>query len=238
MDITLRLPFEGDFPVTFSFGALPDDPAILDKFNDWGIAGHHGIDFGLPLNTPVLAADAGIVTQAGENGDWGISVTISHSWGESLYAHLSAADVAVGQTVEAGATIGTSGATGAAFGPHLHFGIRPEDYNPNNSYLGFIDPTPFFSQDKDHGQPNSHFHKTLEEFRHKANEIRNKRQHERQEKIVELARGFPVTNAMVQSQFGVSRQTASKDLAALVKTGSLSRLGRGRKSAYTHTEQN
>ncbi len=233
MEPTLQPPFDGDFPVTMRFGATPDDPAIIDKFRQWGIAGHHGIDFALPFDTPVRATDSGTVTQAGEQGDWGIVVTISHPWGSSLYAHLLQTDVIAGQTVEAGTVIGRSGATGAAFGPHLHFGIRPEPYDPNNGYLGFIDPAPFFSP-KEHAQSNAHFHKTLEEFRQKANQTRAESQRQRREKIVELARGFPVTNAMVQSHFGVSRQTASKDLTALVKSGQLSHLGRGRSSTYIY----
>ena len=234
MEPTLQLPFDDDFPVTMRFGATPDDPAIIDKFREWGIAGHHGIDFALPFDTPVRATDSGTITQAGEQGDWGIVVTISHQWGSSLYAHLSQTDVIVGQTVEAGTVIGRSGATGTAFGPHLHFGIRPQQPNLGNGYLGFIDPMPFFSQTNDKVQPPPHFRTTLDEFRHKANQTRAENQRQRREKIEELARGFPVTNAMVQSHFGVSRQTASEDLTALVKSGRLSHLGRGRSSAYTY----
>ncbi|MBI5619613.1 hypothetical protein HY950_01510 [Candidatus Gottesmanbacteria bacterium] len=76
---------------------------------------------------------------------------------------------------------------------------------------------------------------TLGELRQKANAVRVENRGKRREKIVELSRGFAVTNAVIQSYFRVSRQTASKDLAVLVKNGSLSRLGRGRSTAYTLT---
>ena len=76
------------------------------------------------------------------------------------------------------------------------------------------------------------FTTTLDELRHKANDARAELQRKRREQILEMSHGFPVTNNIVQSQFGVSRQTASKDLALLVKTGVLSRIGHGRNTTY------
>ena len=76
---------------------------------------------------------------------------------------------------------------------------------------------------------------TLEELRRKANAVRLEKRRERREKILELSRGLAVTNAIIQSYFRISRQTASKDLNVLVRNGSLSRLGRGRSCAYTIT---
>ena len=48
--------------------------------------------------------------------DHGLGVT-------SLYGHLSAMDVAVGDVVERSQVLGRSGATGLAGGDHLHFAI-------------------------------------------------------------------------------------------------------------------
>jgi hypothetical protein len=49
-------------------------------------------------------------------------VQIKHSQDRStLYAHLSAVDVKVGQRIEQGQRLGAVGSTGWATGPHLHF---------------------------------------------------------------------------------------------------------------------
>lgn len=136
----LRLPFNGNYPVTFSFGEVPGSEEIKKKFQEWGIVGHHGIDYGLPQGLEVVAADKGQVVQSGENGDFGISVTLKHSWGQSIYAHLKETKVGVGDTLASGDVIGLSGKSGAAFGEHLHFGIKLKDADANNGYLGFTDP--------------------------------------------------------------------------------------------------
>lgn len=146
MRIKLVLPFSGNFPITFKFGAVSIDPGIQEKFILWGIKGHNGIDFGLPEGTEVLTSGSGKVVQAGENGDFGICVTIKHSWGQSIYAHLKKSNTKVGQKVRIGQIIGLSGKTGTAFGEHLHFGIKPKNADLNNGYLGFIDPLPFFKK--------------------------------------------------------------------------------------------
>ncbi len=138
-----RLPFNGNFSITFSFGAQSQDERIKQKFSEWGIIGHHGLDFGLPEGAEVLAVDSGKVIQSGDNGDFGISVTTQHPWGQSLYAHLKEAKVSQDQEVKTGGVIGLSGQTGTAFGEHLHFGIKPNNPDLNNGYLGFIDSTPY-----------------------------------------------------------------------------------------------
>ena len=42
----------------------------------------------------------------------------------TLYAHLEKVQVKVGQAVQAGQTLGFMGATGSAFGAHVHFEVR------------------------------------------------------------------------------------------------------------------
>ncbi len=87
---------------------------------------HNGIDFGVPVGTPVLAAADGIIFAAGNNGklQYGKHIVIKHDNGlVTLYAHLSRQQVKTGDTVKRGDIIGYSGNTGYSKGAHLHFGV-------------------------------------------------------------------------------------------------------------------
>lgn len=89
-------------------------------------AGHHtGIDFAVPVNTPVHAIGEGTVLHAGWAGDYGNLVEVRMPDGHhALYAHLSRLFVTPGTVVSPGAVLGSSGNTGRSSGPHLHFEIR------------------------------------------------------------------------------------------------------------------
>lgn len=83
---------------------------------------HLGVDYAAPEGTPVRAAAAGLVTEAGWSGGFGKMVRIRHGRGmETLYGHLSRIAVKAGQRVEQGATLGAVGSTGLATGPHLDY---------------------------------------------------------------------------------------------------------------------
>lgn len=86
---------------------------------------HTGVDIGANTGEPVLAADEGTVTFAGENGHYGKLVVIRHPSGyESAYGHLNTVSARGGQKVRRGEGIGTVGSTGLSTGPHLHFEVR------------------------------------------------------------------------------------------------------------------
>ena len=87
---------------------------------------HEGVDFVVPVGTPVYASAGGIVTYAALNrSGYGKLVEIDHGNGIiTRYAHNSKLLVKVGQMVRRGQEISLSGDTGRSTGPHLHFEVR------------------------------------------------------------------------------------------------------------------
>lgn len=88
--------------------------------------GHQAIDIAAPRGTTVVAADSGFVAHVeSSNTGYGRMVIIDHGNGyQTLYAHLNAFYVDVGQSVAKGEAIGQCGNTGNSTGPHLHFEIQ------------------------------------------------------------------------------------------------------------------
>lgn len=95
--------------------------------------GHSGLDLIAPQGTKVVSVAAGTVVSKNASGaSYGNHVVVRHADGKyTLYAHLSAVTVSVGQAVTAGQQIGNVGSTGNSSGPHLHFEVRthPTDFS-------------------------------------------------------------------------------------------------------------
>jgi len=91
---------------------------------------HAGIDFGVPLGTPVFACGSGKVALARNRIVSGNTIIIEHAPGVySLYYHLNRIDVKEGEFIVTGTQIGAVGSTGFSTGPHLHWEIRVSGEN-------------------------------------------------------------------------------------------------------------
>ena len=113
----------------------------------FGLAGHNGLDFGVPVGTPVRAAADGLAgrVESRDQDGYGRHVRLTHDDGVvTIYAHLERPLVHTCQPVEAGMVIGLSGNSGFSTGPHLHFEVRVPGCE-ENGYGGAVDPLPLLA---------------------------------------------------------------------------------------------
>lgn len=97
---------------------------------------HMGIDYPVPVGSPVLAVADGTVLMAAEMFFEGNAVFIDHGDGLiSMYFHLGDIKVQAGQRVKTGHVLGHVGSTGRATGPHLFFGIRWHEARINPQFV-------------------------------------------------------------------------------------------------------
>ncbi|HZP35708.1 MAG TPA: M23 family metallopeptidase [Methylomirabilota bacterium] len=90
-----------------------------------GLRPHLAVDYGAPVGTPVRAVADGVVTMAGWDGGFGLSISIRHARGyETMYNHLSRLHVKRGDRVRQRQIIGRVGTTGLSTGPHLDYRVR------------------------------------------------------------------------------------------------------------------
>jgi murein DD-endopeptidase MepM/ murein hydrolase activator NlpD len=116
--VPIRKPMTGELEWTSGFG-MRQDPFVR------GPAMHTGLDIRADTGEAARATATGTVTMAGWNGGYGKMVEVDHGNGfATRYAHLSAIDVEVGQTVRIGQIVGRVGTTGRSTGPHLHYETR------------------------------------------------------------------------------------------------------------------
>ena len=100
----------------------------LNNYGQFGLLGHNGLDWGAPVDTPVLAAHSGYLTQSPEDPrGYGIHARIKWEDNgivyETIYAHFNR-HVGNERFVKAGEVIGHVGKTGFSTGYHLHLGLR------------------------------------------------------------------------------------------------------------------
>lgn len=109
-----------------------DHSRIEDSFaasRDGGERQHNAVDILAPRNTPVVAADDGVILRLSSNTLGGITIYATDRDRDFVYyyAHLDhyQKDLAAGQSIRKGDTLGFVGTTGNAPKdvPHLHFQI-------------------------------------------------------------------------------------------------------------------
>ena len=113
---------------------------------------HPGVDYTLPMGTPILAVSDGIVIDVREPCKdqyhcGGIGVIVEHSDDFfSFYFHLSSSFVTAGDSVKRGERLGLSGKSTGGW-RHLHLGLLKnakegspakfsQSYDPKNYWLG------------------------------------------------------------------------------------------------------
>lgn len=122
-------PVAGGYRLTARYG---------ERSGRWYLGFHSGLDFAASTGTPVVAAAAGVVREAGRDGAYGRRIVIVLADGTwTTYNHLSAIGVRVGDRVGAGERIGRVGSSGNTTGAHLHFEVLagPERFVDPLSWL-------------------------------------------------------------------------------------------------------
>jgi len=85
---------------------------------------HPGLDISADYGEPVHATADGVVSTAGQSGNYGNLIELDHGFGiVTRYGHLSRLGVRAGDTVHRGDVIGYVGSTGRSTSAHLHYEI-------------------------------------------------------------------------------------------------------------------
>ncbi len=116
-----------DVPPTPSFGSpqtYAGTSAVESRMDAIHGEYHRGLDYDVAAGTMVKAPAAGTILFSGALALSGRTVIIDHGLGLlSVFSHLAEAGVRQGEWIDAGRTIGTSGESGIASGPHLHWAV-------------------------------------------------------------------------------------------------------------------
>lgn len=104
-----------------------------------GLEGHNGIDMKAPTGTCLYAPESGTIIKAQESSSGSKNIYLKAKGRTHYFFHLADFNVAEGDKVKEGQFIGLCDNTGLyTTGSHLHWGIRPANYDVNNGYNGFI----------------------------------------------------------------------------------------------------
>ncbi|MBV9121239.1 MAG: M23 family metallopeptidase [Chloroflexi bacterium] len=131
----------GELKVVRAFGADPE------RYGQFGLAGHNGLDFETAAGEAVLAVDDGEVMEVRwDAAGYGLTVKLAHVWGESRYAHGLRRSVAL--DFDLGHIARRGDRLFLAIAGHLHFAVRLRDtsraldYGNEGGFGGWTDPAP------------------------------------------------------------------------------------------------
>ncbi len=145
MNLYLPLPIRRVQPrVKQAFGAN------AEAYARYGMRGHNGLDFETAAGEVVVAVDDGEVVEVRLDATgYGVTVKLSHPWGESRYAHGQRLSVPIefslGHVVHQGERVFLAGG-------HVHLGLRIRrddgslDYSNTNGFWGYDDPLPHLGE--------------------------------------------------------------------------------------------
>lgn len=89
---------------------------------------HDGVDIAVPIGTRLYSAVEGTVIKSYYSDSGGNMVTVQNESGWTVtFMHMDSRAVTVGQTVQKGQYVGTSGNTGNSTGAHLHIQVHDQD---------------------------------------------------------------------------------------------------------------
>jgi murein DD-endopeptidase MepM/ murein hydrolase activator NlpD len=104
---------------------MPVDGKVISEYGIRNGRPHKGTDLGAANGMPVYAVLDGTVVYAGLQGNYGNVVVIEHpDFIMTVYGHNEKNLVSVGDIVKQGQIIATTGSTGNATTPHVHFEYR------------------------------------------------------------------------------------------------------------------
>ncbi len=114
-------PAEGRISSPFGFVRRYVTVGCPEKINP-----HLGYDIAAPTGDRIVAPAGGVVILAEDDLYYeGGTVFLDHGHGlVSIFLHMSAVDVALGDEIAIGEKIGEIGATGRVTGAHLHWGVK------------------------------------------------------------------------------------------------------------------
>ncbi len=155
----------------------------LVDYSQFNLKGHNGIDIGFLEGCPIVAPCDLWITYLQDSAGYGKNV-----WGETESKQINGdyykLELCFGHNKEMvaksnnwskkGSSLSFGDSTGFSTGDHSHIGVRPyvkksgktiwEQMFPNNGYLGWINPEPFFPKMYKIGEKNTNY---MEEFKEK-----------------------------------------------------------------------